>query len=225
MVRHGQSTANVAYAEAERTGSTVPVPGRDADVPLSGPGRAQAEALGGWLAGISAGRGGGDGGPGPDLVVCSPYVRARQTWESIAGHPGVVPPPLLVDERLRDREAGIFELHPPGAQRARSPEEADRRALVGDWYYRPPGGEALTDVVQRVRDFVDELDRVAGGRRVLLVAHDAIAVAVRLVCAGLGAASPGALPPVPNASVSQWESDGGRLRPTRWGETAHLGPG
>ncbi|WP_374195904.1 phosphoglycerate mutase family protein [Streptomyces scabiei] len=92
MVRHGQSTANVAYAEAERTGSTVPVPGRDADVPLSGPGRAQAEALGGWLAGISAGGGGGDGGPGPDLVVCSPYVRARQTWESMAEHPGVVPP-------------------------------------------------------------------------------------------------------------------------------------
>ncbi|MDX3522314.1 histidine phosphatase family protein [Streptomyces scabiei] len=225
MVRHGQSTANVAYAEAERTGSTVPLPGRDADVPLSGRGRAQAVALGGWLAGISAGRGGGDGGSGPDLVVCSPYARARQTWESMAGHPHVVPPPLLVDERLRDRETGIFELHPPGAQRARSPEEADRRALVGDWSYRPPGGEALTDVVLRVRDFVGELDRVAGGRRVLLVAHDAIAVAVRLVCAGLGAASPGALPPVPNASVSQWESDGGRLRLTRWGETAHLGPG
>ncbi|MFE7763114.1 histidine phosphatase family protein [Streptomyces sp. NPDC057438] len=239
MVRHGQSTANVAYAEAERTGSTVPLPGRDAEVPLSALGRTQAGALGGWLAGISGGGGSagggvgddsgggadGGGGPGPDLVVCSPYVRARQTWESMAGHPRVVPPPLLVDERLRDRETGIFELHPPGAQRARAPGEAERRALVGDWFYRPPGVEALTDVVLRVRDFVNELDRVAGGRRVLLVAHDAIAAAVRLVCAGLGAASPGALPPVPNASVSQWESDGGRLRLTRWGETAHLDPG
>lgn len=227
MVRHGQSTANIAYAEAERTGSAVPLPGRDADVPLSGAGRAQAGALGEWLAGI-AGNGGEEasgGGPGPDLVVCSPYVRARQTWESMAGHPRVVPPPLLVDERLRDRETGIFELHPPGAQRARSPEKAARQVLVGDWSYRPPGGEALTDVVLRVRDFVDELDRVAGGRRVLLVAHDAIAVAVRLVCAGIGAASPDGLPPVPNASVSQWESDGGRLRLTRWGETAHLDPG
>ncbi|EKX68861.1 hypothetical protein PV416_20530 [Streptomyces ipomoeae] len=29
-VRHGQSTANVAYEEAERTGSTVPLPGRGA---------------------------------------------------------------------------------------------------------------------------------------------------------------------------------------------------
>ncbi|WP_060884381.1 histidine phosphatase family protein, partial [Streptomyces caniscabiei] len=179
MVRHGQSTANVAYEEAERTGSTVPLPGRGADVPLSDLGRAQAGALGGWLAGSA-------GPAGPDLVVCSPYVRARQTWEVMAGHPGVVPPPLLVDERLRDREMGIFEMHPPAALRARAPEEAARRARVGEWFYRPPGGEALADVVLRVRDFVGELDRVAPGRRVLLIAHDAIAVAVRLVCAGLG---------------------------------------
>ncbi len=223
-VRHGESTANVAYAEAERTGSTVPLPGRGADVPLSELGRAQAGALGRWLAGIAAGDGAEGRSQGPDLVVCSPYVRARQTWEVMAGHPGVVPPPLLVDERLRDRESGIFELHPPGARRARAPEEEARRALVGDWFYRPPGGEALTDVVLRVRDFVAELDRAAPGRRVLLIAHDAIAVAVRLVCAGLGATFPAALPPVPNASVSHWESDaGGRLRLARWGDVSHLG--
>lgn len=249
-VRHGQSTANVAYEEAERTGSTVPLPGRGADVPLSPLGWRQAEALGRWLAGWQAGHGGaggaeadgagaggtgisgtagqdgagraGAGTGGPDLVVCSPYVRARQTWESMAGHPGVTPPPLLVDERLRDREMGIFEMHPPGALRARAPEEEARRALVGHWFYRPPGGEALTDVVLRVRDFVDELDRVAPGRRVLLVAHDAIAVAVRLVLAGIGATVPGRLPPVPNASVSEWTGDGGRLRLTRWGDTTHL---
>ncbi|WNZ10904.1 histidine phosphatase family protein [Streptomyces sp. 11x1] len=220
VVRHGQSTANVAYAEAERTGSTEPLPGRGADVPLSDLGRTQAQALGGWLAGLA--RGDDDGVPGPDLVVCSPYVRARQTWELMAGHPGVVPPPLLVDERLRDREMGVFEMHPPAVLRARAPEEAARRAQTGDWFYRPPGGEALADVVLRVRDLVGELDRVAPGRRVLLVAHDAIAVAVRLVCAGLGATAPDLLPPVPNASVSRWDNDGRRLRPARWGDTRHL---
>ncbi|MFF7394114.1 histidine phosphatase family protein [Streptomyces scabiei] len=219
VVRHGQSTANAAYAEAERTGSTEPLPGRGADVPLSGLGRTQAQALGGWLAGLARGD---DDVPGPDLVVCSPYVRARQTWELMAGHPGVVPPPLLVDERLRDREMGVFEMHPPAALRARAPEEAARRARTGDWFYRPPGGEALADVVLRVRDLVGELDRVAPGRRVLLVAHDAIAVAVRLVCAGLGATAPDGLPPVPNASVSRWDNDGRRLRPARWGDTSHL---
>lgn len=58
-------------------------------------------------------------------------------------------------------------------------------------------------MVLRVRDFVDEPDRAVPGRRVLLVAHDAIAVAVRLVYAGLGTAFPGRL--------------------TRCGDTAHLG--
>ncbi|WP_338897784.1 hypothetical protein WBG99_21130 [Streptomyces sp. TG1A-60] len=59
------------------------------------------------------------------------------------------------------------------------------------------------------------------GRRVLLVARDAIAVALRLVFAGLGAALPD-LPPAPNASVSRWDDDRGRSRPARWGDTAHL---
>lgn len=215
-VRHGQSTANVAFAEAERNGSTeLPVAGRDADVPLSALGREQAGALGGWLGGLGEAE-------GPDLVVCSPYVRARETWEVMAGHPRVTPPPLLVDERLRDREMGVFELHPPGALRARAPEEAARRALLGEWTYRPPGGEAMTDVALRVRDFVTELDRAAPGRRVLLVAHDAIVVTLRFVLAGLGAPSPETLPPVPNASVSWWNGDGGRLRLVQWGDTTHL---
>ena len=217
VVRHGQSTANVAFAEAERSGAAgSPVVGRDADVPLSELGRAQAGALGGWLAEVMA------GGGGPDLVICSPYARARETWEVMAAHAQVLRPPLLIDERLRDREMGIFELHPPAALRARAPEEAARRELLGEWAYRPPGGEAMGDVALRVRDFVTELDRVAPGRRALLIAHDAIAVAVRFVLTGLGAPAPETLPPVPNASVSQWDGDGGRLRPVRWGDTGHL---
>ena len=40
-VRHGQSTANVAFAAAEESGATGPVPGRDRDVPLSALGEAE----------------------------------------------------------------------------------------------------------------------------------------------------------------------------------------
>lgn len=217
-VRHGQSTANVAFAAAKASLSTEPVPGRDRDVPLSGQGAAQARALGAWLA-AQAPR------SGPDLVVCSPYLRARQTWElmtSRAAELGVRPPDALVDERLRDREMGVFELHPPSALRARAPEEAARRELLGDWYYRPPGGEAFTDVAVRVGQFVSDLGRAAPGRRVLVVAHDGIVVALRHVLAGIGATPPELLPPVPNASVSHWDGDGRRLRPTCWGDTAHL---
>ncbi|MEU4654121.1 histidine phosphatase family protein [Streptomyces sp. NPDC023723] len=218
-VRHGESTANVAFAAAERAGRDArPVPGRDRDVPLSAAGAAQARALGRWLAAREP-------GTGPDAVVCSPYLRARQTWagmaESAAGTYGGSLP-VVVDERLRDREMGVYELWPPAVLRDRAPEEAERRASVGEWWYRPPGGEALTDVAVRVGQFVTELSGAAAGRRVLLVAHDAVLVALRHVLAGIGAEAPDRVPPVPNASVSHWRGDGRRLRPAGWGDTAHL---
>ncbi|MGZ3119832.1 histidine phosphatase family protein [Streptomyces sp. H62] len=219
-VRHGQSTANVAFAAAEESGSTVPVPGRDRGVPLSGLGTAQAAALGNWLAGHAP-------EAGPDLVVCSPYARALQTWEGMAARAaglGGPRPDLLVDERLRDREMGVFELHPPAALRVRAPQEAARRELMGEWCYRPPGGEAFTDVAVRVGQFVHDLGRAAPGRRVLVVAHDGVVIALRYVLAGIGAVPPWELPPVPNASVSHWNGDGHRLRLAAWGDTAHLTP-
>ncbi|MFJ4713881.1 histidine phosphatase family protein [Streptomyces sp. NPDC088785] len=234
-VRHGQSTANVAFAAAAAAGSTAPLAGRDRDVALSPLGVRQAEALGRRLAALDA-----EGGP--DLVVCSPYLRARRTWQvmrrTAAAQGGPRPPAssacptprvpparrTVVDERLRDREMGVFELHPPSVVRARSPEEAARRALSGEWHYRPPGGEALTDVALRVGQFLSDLCRAAPGRRVLLVAHDSVLVALRHVLAGTGAVPSEELPPVPNASLSHWESDGRALRLRTWGDTAHLPP-
>lgn len=210
-VRHGESTANVAFAAGE------PVAGAAADVGLSELGVRQAGALGRWFAGL--------GGVGPDLVVCSTYRRTGDTWAAMARAAsalGAALPPVIADERLRDREAGVFELLPPAAVRARAPEEAGRRARVGDWAYRPPGGESLSDVALRVRDFLYELDRALPGGRVLLVAHDAVVAAVRFVAEGVGAVPPAGLPPVPNASVSRWTGDGTRLRLAQWAGTAHL---
>ncbi|WP_189110841.1 histidine phosphatase family protein [Streptomyces camponoticapitis] len=176
-VRHGQSTANVAFSAAEMSGSTEPVRGRDRDVPLSELGAAQSSLLGNWLAGQPPGR-------EPDLVVCSPYLRAWQTWDVMADRAanlGKARLHALVDERLRDREMGVFELHPPAALHARSPEEAARREVLGEWCYRPPGGEAFTDVAVRVGQFVSDLGRAAPGRRVLIVAHDGVIIALRHV--------------------------------------------
>ncbi|MFJ5889354.1 histidine phosphatase family protein [Streptomyces californicus] len=216
-IRHGRSTANLAFAEAERTGATgLPVSGIDRDVPLSRSGIDQARALGRWWSHLPPGH-------QPDLVVCSPYERAMRTWQEMARTAAdVVDVETVVDERLRDREMGVYELYTPAALRARSPEEADRRERVGEWHYRPPGGEAMPDVAVRVGQFLTDLDRAAQGRSVLIVAHDAIVIALRHVLGGIGAVDPGRLPPVPNASVSTWENRGGRLALTSWGDTRHL---
>ncbi|MDG4531993.1 histidine phosphatase family protein [Streptomyces sp. AV19] len=191
-VRHGESTANVLFARARAEGAPVALPpGSDAGVPLSGAGWEQAARVGRWLA----------GGEVPDVVVVSPYLRARQTWEEMARQ---VPsrPELRVDERLRDRDMGVFHGLNEIALRERAPEEAARLA---EWDHRPPGGESLLDVAGRVRELVGEL----GGLRVLFVAHDAVVVALRQLFSGERPAVPW---PVPNASVSRWVRDGPGLR-------------
>ncbi|GGK54901.1 histidine phosphatase family protein [Nocardia camponoti] len=212
-IRHGQSTANVAFASTP----TAPVPGRDLDVELSALGRAQADAVGAWLASLGPAR-------RPGLVVTSPYARARQTWARMARVDAAVsthpPIPVVVDERLRDREMGVFELCPPAVIAARDPAEAARRETLGDWWYRPPGGESMPDVVLRVGVFLTALDRVVAGRYpVLIVAHDGVIAAIRQVLDG----EPGeVVAPVANASISRWDRGESGLRLTDWASAQHL---
>ncbi|RII96898.1 histidine phosphatase family protein, partial [Clavibacter michiganensis subsp. insidiosus] len=71
LVRHGESTANVAASRADRDGAEViRVDHRDPDVPLSDVGKAQARALGRWLASRA---------DVPTAVWSSHYLRARST--------------------------------------------------------------------------------------------------------------------------------------------------
>nr|WP_234347566.1 histidine phosphatase family protein [Streptomyces specialis] len=218
VVRHGESLANAVFA-----GMAPPPPEwSDATVPLTARGEAQAAALGAWLAGLGVER-------RPHLVACSPYERARRTWDVMAREAvrlGRPPVPVVVDQRLRDREMGVFELLTPGGIRERDPGEARRRVRLGEGLYRPPGGESLADVALRARDFLTELDAGGAGRRVLVVAHDAIVVTLRHVVAGIGAEAPADAVPVPNASVTRFAGDGAALRLVEFGATAHLtGPG
>jgi phosphohistidine phosphatase len=67
----------------------------DADRPLAARGRADAPAIGRWL-GAEVGQ--------IDLVLCSPAVRARQTWELAAAELDPAPP-VREDGRLYDASA------------------------------------------------------------------------------------------------------------------------
>ncbi|MFE5477541.1 MULTISPECIES: histidine phosphatase family protein [unclassified Nocardia] len=217
-VRHAQSEANVWFSDPAT--EQRPMRGTDSAVELTTHGQWQARCLGDWLAGLA-------GTQRPTLVVCSPYLRTRVTWAVMAEAAAsrnrhLHPIRTLVDERLRDREMGVFELHPYRAIRRRAPEEGLRRELVGNWVYRPPGGESLADVALRVRSFLDELDVVAAGEQVLVVTHDAVVVSLRYILDGLGAPVPDSLEPVPNASVSQWRREGPRLALRVWGSVDHL---
>jgi broad specificity phosphatase PhoE len=165
LLRHGQSLGNVAN-DASRV---VPVDrldiaDRDMDVPLSDLGVQQAEAFGLWLAQQSA-------GACPDVVVSSPYVRAVATARHVLDTAGL-DIELTCDERLREREFGILDLLTHQGVAAEHPSEAARRARLGKFYYRPPGGESWVDVALRLRSLRDSLVREYADRRVLVVTHE-----------------------------------------------------
>ncbi|WP_243076628.1 histidine phosphatase family protein [Microbacterium sp. SS28] len=164
LVRHGESVANVAASRAELEGvDSIPIDIRDADVPLSDTGCEQAEALGSWWASSSA---------SIDVCWVSPYRRARETL-SIAQGEAAGDAPVVIDERLRDRELGILDLLTRTGVARLHPEEAERRRHLGKFYHRPPGGESWADVALRLRSFLrDELPN--GHRGALIVAHDAV---------------------------------------------------
>jgi broad specificity phosphatase PhoE len=218
LVRHGESVGNVAATRAERTGAeTVDVETRDADTPLSATGEDQARALGAHLAELGPGR-------GPELLWCSPYVRALRTAE-LAMKESALDLRPVVDERLRDRELGILDGLTRHGVDARFPDEAARRDRLGKMYYRPPGGESWADVALRLRSVVADIERTAEGRRVLVVCHDAVIWLLRYVCEGLTEdelMAQVAERSVRNASVTVLVGGPGGWRAERVDDVAHL---
>lgn len=175
MVRHGESTGNVAATAAQRAGAEVIDIGlRDADVPLTVRGAEQAAAFGSWLAAC-------DTDQRPQAVWCSPYLRARQTAEIALSTAGM-PQRMTVDDRLRDRELGVLDLLTSVGVQNRFAAEAARRRWWGKFYYRPPGGESWADVSLRLRSLLRDVDVDHPGGRVLVVAHDAVILLMRYVC-------------------------------------------
>lgn len=178
LVRHGQSLGNVAAEAAARNNlERIDVPARDADVELSDLGRQQAAAVGTYLADLP------EGGR-PQVVWTSPFVRARTTAE-IALEAAGIECDYRVDERLRDRDMGITDALTAAGIAAKYPEEVERRAWLGKFYYRPPGGESWADVVQRVRGVLTDLAGSEKHERVLVAAHDVVLLLFCYVAEGM----------------------------------------
>ena len=173
LVRHGESTGNVAREDAESGGAEViDIAERDADVPLSELGAEQARAVGRWLSGLPADR-------RPTVAMSSPYLRALDTARTALDELDEVP--LIVDERLRDRVLGVLDLLTASGVVARYPEEAARRRRLGKFYHRPAGGESWADVALRLRSLLGDIKADYPGHRVVLFAHEALVFLTRYV--------------------------------------------
>lgn len=78
------------------------------------------------------------------MVLCSPYVRARETTALLLQSAGFAPATVRVrvDERLREKEFGILDRLTVFGIRQKFPELSKQRSHVGKFYFRPPEAKA-----------------------------------------------------------------------------------
>ena len=180
IARHGYSFANRRKDEAKAAGvePSWTERERDQDSPLTDIGHQQAFDLG-----VMIGMSDDDL---PEIIVTSPYLRAKQTTKgvvegikSVRNFTSVYEPRIVVEERVREIEFGIMDGIDRATFRKLFPSETDRRERDGKYYYRPPGGENRPDVRLRVHSVVDTLNRDYVGQKVLIVCHSVVVLAFR----------------------------------------------
>jgi broad specificity phosphatase PhoE len=207
IARHGQSAGNVARDAAEAAGHAwIDIEFRDIDTPLSELGIRQSAALGRWFAGREPHE-------QPEVILCSPYVRARETARLIQEEARLADTWLRLDERLREKEFGILDRLTKHGIVQKYPELDKQRSHVGKFYFRPPGGESWCDVILRLRSLVEMVTREHGGQRVLVVAHQVIVNCMRYLLENLDEARILAidkLGDVPNCGVTSYQLDPAR---------------
>jgi len=177
LVRHGQSQGNVARDAADEVGAhEIDIEMRDVDVPLSVLGVEQAKAAGRWFAALPRDE-------RPEIVLASPYVRAKQTAQIICDQGALSggKARTIIDERLREREFGIFDRLTTAGIRHKFPEEAAHRRRLGKFYHRPPGGESWADVILRLRSMLNTINLHYCDRRVLVVCHQVVVLCFRYI--------------------------------------------
>jgi broad specificity phosphatase PhoE len=207
IVRHGQSAGNVARDAAEAAGHMwINIEFRDIDTPLSELGVEQSMALGRWFGSLPP-------HARPEVVVTSPYVRARETARLVIEHAGLAAGKdvrLRVDERLREKEFGVLDRLTKHGIREKFPDLHEQRSHVGKFYFRPPGGESWCDVILRLRSLTEMLTREHGGQRVLIVAHQVIVNCMRYLVENLDEEqilSIDRMGDVPNCAVTSYRLD------------------
>jgi broad specificity phosphatase PhoE len=100
-----------------------------------------------------------------NFIYCSDLDRCIQTLEHIREKfPNL---PVHFEQSLRERNLGVFE--------GKAKSEVDFDSLPGTLLTRrPPKGEALSDVKNRVKKFLNHLETKHVGESVLLVTHGGI---------------------------------------------------
>lgn len=175
LVRHGESTGNVAVEAAKNgdlsfhTEEFMTTPGHRWR--LTPTGQDQAASAGAFLSQAFP--------SGFDRYLVSPYVRTRQTAATL----GLLDASWLMNRALRERDWGDIGSIPRSEFKSRPEFELNYAHSRRDpLYWVPPGGESIANVAEdRVRNVLSTLHRECSGQSVLAVTHGEVMWSFRLV--------------------------------------------
>ncbi len=148
VMRHGNAESNATGIISSK------VEGNSA-YGLTAKGRAEALAAGGKLKGETV-----------DIIITSPFVRTKETAEIVAASIGFDTQKIIVDERIKEIDTGVFNGRPIDEYRR------NFGSLHEKFEKRPEGGENLLDVKRRVMALLEELETRYAGKTILLVTHE-----------------------------------------------------
>jgi len=114
-------------------------------------------------------------------AIVSPLGRAQETAEIIRAKTNVF---MEDDPNLREVSFGDFEGHTLPELDVKFPGMWQAR-MVDKWNYRPPGGEANKDAIDRAAAVVRRIEEQENGEALLVIAHFAINRIVFSLLAGI----------------------------------------
>ena len=148
LIRHGETVWNT---ELRMQGSL--------DSDLTTKGKSQIEALGEWMKDVPF-----------DYLYSSDTPRARKTAESISKYSGH---PLNFDERLREKNLGVFEGLTSEEAKVKYPEAFKLFKTAGPNYIIDQG-ESTQQLLERALDFIDEIRNRHPQKVAVLVTHGGV---------------------------------------------------
>ena len=110
---------------------------------------------------------------GIKTIVCSPFIRAQQTAEIIAGELGIDIKHIRIIDELRERSAGKLEGTP--------------KLHEGNWYdyyFGDEDFELVSDVIGRTEIALDKIKKLSSDGLVLVVGHAMAGLCLLQVVAG-----------------------------------------
>lgn len=128
-----------------------------------------------------------------DIVFSSPLSRAYQTAEIITEEKF----PIIIDERLNERDYGDFEGH--------TREEFD---YIDYWNFdfnlKENHGESVQHLCMRIDDFLKEIKEKYRDKRVLVVTHSGVARAIYYVIHGIPDDGDMSTIDIPNCTIMEY---------------------